>query len=394
MSNSFNLNGDKKEGNNEKKEILEKIKLENILYKSNPKINNNNIYITDIIDEKNINFKKEIYSKNKELYKNPIKIKFLKDMIKDIYSFYYLDNTFLVFKSIYKILFLIYSNRNKSIVFYNLIDNIKINEIKKAHNYDITNFRHYLDKSNKRDLIISISGFDNNIKLWNINNLDCIYNYEHIYKYGQLFSACFLNYFNQIIILTSNSNFGNIESIKVFDFNGHKLKEIDDSNDNTFYIDIYYDNQMNKNFIITGNFGYIKSYDYIENKIYHKYNANDNRSHNSIIINNYEEIIKLIESSIDGTIRIWNFHSGNLINKIKIKNASFYDICLWNNEYLFVGCEDGTIKLIELKTEKLIKELKSHNRKVLTIKKIIHPLYQNCLLTQGIDRKIKLWIMD
>jgi len=315
-------------------------------------------------------------------------------MIKDIYSFYYLDNTFLVFKSIYKILFLIYSNRNKSIVFYNLIDNIKINEIKRAHNYDITNFRHYLDKSNKRDLIISISGFDNNIKLWNINNLDCIYNYEHIYKYGQLFSACFLNYFNQIIILTSNSNFGNIESIKVFDFNGHKLKEIDDSNDNTFYIDIYYDNQLNKNFIITGNFGYIKSYDYIENKIYHKYNANDNRSHNSIIINNYEEIIKLIESSIDGTIRIWNFHSGNLINKIKIKNASFYDICLWNNEYLFVGCEDGTIKLIELKTEKLIKELKSHNRKVLTIKKIIHPLYQNCLLTQGIDRKIKLWIMD
>jgi len=39
-----------------------------------------------------------------------------------------------------------------------------IKEIKNYHNEYINNFRHYLDKINKRDLIISISPDDSNIR--------------------------------------------------------------------------------------------------------------------------------------------------------------------------------------------------------------------------------------
>ena len=56
-----------------------------------------------------------------------------------------------------------------SLISYDLIDNKKIIEIKNAHSKYITNLRHYLDKLNKRDLIMSISRDINDIKIWNIN---------------------------------------------------------------------------------------------------------------------------------------------------------------------------------------------------------------------------------
>ena len=165
---------------------------------------------------------------------------------------------------------------------------------------------------------MSVSKNDNNIRIWNINNWECIQNITNINKVGKLLSACFIKDNNKIYIITSNFNKnGNSEYIKIFDLNGQKIKEIDNSNVEIFFIDIYYDNILSKNFIITGNHSYIKSYDYNNNQLYHKYNDNYKHSHNSMIINNNKKIIKLIESSY-GTIRIWNFHSGLLLNKIRI----------------------------------------------------------------------------
>ena len=50
-----------------------------------------------------------------------------------------------------------------------------------------------------------------------------------------------------------------------------EIKEINISNDETCFVDIYYDKELFKNYIIAGNEGYIKPYDYTNNKIYHKY---------------------------------------------------------------------------------------------------------------------------
>ena len=134
-------------------------------------------------------------SNNKSLNtnSNKININFYLDLIKDSYcNDTGLDNIFSIFKSINDILYIIYANDFQSIILFNFIDNKKINEIKNAHDFPINNFRHYLDKINKRDLIISISSYDNNIKLWNINNIECILNIKNAYKNGEMYSACFL----------------------------------------------------------------------------------------------------------------------------------------------------------------------------------------------------------
>ena len=328
---------------------------------------------------------------------NIINIKFLNNIVNNSFANTALDNTFSVFNSINNIIYLIYSNKNKSITSYDLINNKILNEIKNAHNEYITNFRHYLDSINKRDLIISISLKNNNIKLWNINNYDCLLNIQNVNKEGTIDSACFLDdNNNNIYILSSNSNSkSNSEPIKIFDLKGNKIKEVNGSNDTTYFIDTYYDIKLNKIYIITGNKGYIKSYDYYNNKLYYKYYDNESKQgHPSIIISNTEKNTNLIESSWEGNIMIWNFHSSELLNKIKVTSDRLYGICLWNKNYLFVGSGDKTIKLIDLTKGIIVENLISHNKSVITIKKIFHPKFGECLISEGWGKNdnIKLWI--
>ena len=302
-----------------------------------------------------INNNKIIKVESKENYKNKENnlicknIKFLKDLVNDSYSDLWLANTFIVFKSISNIVYLIYTNKKNSIISYDIIDNKKINEIKNAHEEYITNLKYYLDNVNNRDLFITISCEDNNIKLWNINNFECLLDIKNINQRGCLYSACFLKDTKQIFIITSNSESNNInsQSIKVFDLTGNKIKEIKDSNKNICFIETYFDNKLFNNFILACTDHHSISYDYNRNKIYKKY-SNDNMAQNikSLVIINREDIVELIESSYEGNIRIWNFHSGLLLKNIKVKNNGLREICLWDNEYLFVGCDDKTIKLI------------------------------------------------
>ena len=328
-------------------------------------------------------------------------IQFLKDLtscdINDSLKELHFQNTFYAFKSINDILYLIYSNKNLSIIFHNLIDNKKIGEVKNAHLYDISHFRHRYDKINHRDLLLSISFLDNNIKLWNVNNLECLINIQKVNTYGFLLSGCLLEENDQIYIITSNVVFWGtcVESIKVYDLTGNNIKEINDSNNDTFSIDVYYDKKLLKNYIITSNNEYTKSYDYNNNESYHKYYDYKSLEHRSIIINDYDkDLIKLIESSSDGNIRIWDFLKGLLLKKIKIINEELYGICLWSNDFIFVGCKDKNIRLVDVREGKIIKLITSNNsiNEYLTITKIVHPNYGECLLSQGhLYDSIKIW---
>ena len=72
---------------------------------------------------------------------------------------------------------------------------------------------------------------------------------------------------------------------------------------------------------------------------------------------------------------MWNFHSGLLLNTIQIIDRHLYSICLWDNNYLFSGCSDKTIKLIKLNNGLIINTLDSHDNKVITVKRKINPKY-------------------
>ena len=338
---------------------------------------------------------KNVRNKAKKIFKSiksPKNLKLFLNITNDSFANYAVDNTFTVFNSVDNILYLIYDNYNMSIICYDLNINQKICEIE--NNECVSSFGHCLDKNNKRDLIMVLI-HDNCIKIWNAKNFECLLSIQNINKKGYLYSGCFLKDSNQIYIVTSNISYLDCEPIKIYDLNGNLKKEINNSNDKTYFIDIFYDNKSLKKYIIVGSDGFVKSYDYSKNELYKKYLDYYNKEpHCSIVINNNKKITKLIESCDDGNVRIWDFHSGIILRKIIVSEEgnSLFGVCLWNKDYLFVGCENKVIKLIDLKNGLVIKQLDGHYNCVTTIKKIKHPKYGLILISQSfVLDQIKLW---
>ena len=136
--------------------------------------------------------------KNKEIIENEVtSIHFLDYIIRDSLQYNIVDKTFSIFTSIDNVIYLTYSTRNNSIIFFNLLNNQKKSEIKNAHNKTIINIIHYFDKIYKRDLIMSVSCEDSNIKIWSIKTIVCIFDLKNIYENGSILSACFLYDNNQ-----------------------------------------------------------------------------------------------------------------------------------------------------------------------------------------------------
>lgn len=243
---------------------------------------------------------------------------------------------------------------------------------------------------------MSISAYDNNIKITNVENWECILNLTNVNKEGAVYSACFLSDIDDNYIITSNRNKDGIcEPIKVFNFNGKKVEEINNSNENIYFIDVFYDNMSSKKYAITGNIGYVKSFDLEKNDVYHIYNDNDKNfiyNHLSAIVTYIKKETVLIESCFDGIIRLWDFHKRTLIKKIEVSDKFLNGICLWDENNLFVGCDDRTIKMIQLDNGMIIDSLSGHSCEVLTIKKIIHPQFGEFLISQnGAQSQIKMW---
>jgi len=324
---------------------------------------------------------------------NPKDLKICLDVVTDSYASTTIDNSFTVFKSINEILYLIYANENKSIISYDLNKQKKIAEIKSIFKTNITNFKHFLDVKKKRDLIMAISLEGNNIKVLNVNNWECICQLNNVNSSGWLESSCFLNNKEENYIVTSNYNIlDNPESIKIFNFKGKKIKEIKNSNYSTSNIESYFDKKSSEIYIITGNKGFINSYNYNKNELYHKYYDNSEKIHFNAIIKEDLDKVKLIESSYDGIIRIWNFHTGLLLNKYKL-DEGIRTICLWDDNYLFIGSINKSIKLVNLAEGLIIKSLISHQKEITSIKKIKVSKYGECLISQGWkDDGLKVWI--
>ena len=383
--------------NSEKPKKAKIIKIFNLSSKPIKRHNSlHKIYSSEKENINIINIKNDVKEEKNELKNKELDFIFYKDLTNQSFAddfFSSFDNTFIVFTSINNIIYLIYASAEKSIISYDLKNYQKISEIKSAHDKYITNFRHIYDKKNKRDIIMSVSALDNNLKIWNIYNWDCILELKNVNRTGVLYSSSFLYENENIYIITSNSNLlKRKEPIKIFNMSKEKLYEIKlDYSIN--FIDCYYENILNQIYIIICTEKNVVSYDYKNKKIYNKY-GKEKGSYYSIIVHKSNNNIELIASNFNGIIEIYDFNSGIELTEIKINNSKgFFGICLWDKHNLLVASGDNTIKLINLEKRKLEKCLYGHSNYVTTIKKIYITKFGDCLISQGISSdSIKLWI--
>ena len=329
----------------------------------------------------------KLTSKKTKRQKSPTNNNKNKNKIKEYYNlvekkpFHHITKSiFYVFNSLNNILYLIYSNESTSIICYNLIKNSKISELKKAHIKSISSLKHYLDKLNKRDLIISISSQEKNLKIWNLYNFSCIYNIE---KSKVINAACPFTDDNINYIIINHC---------IYDFNYNKILKIKEYKEKINFMDIYYDKNLDKIFIIAGFSGCLKSYDYDENEIYNIYGDRDNSEvYNSMVIIDDGIYVKMITSNKNGNIEIYNFNTGIMLKAIVVGYA-VNCICSFENKYLFIEYNNGMIRQMDVERLTTINTFNSNYKQGVIFQVISFPNFGNYLVSQGkFNGEIKLW---
>ena len=324
-------------------------------------------------------YKKDIYFKGRKL-----KIELSKNNKKPLMLYYVLPrrSPCCIFQSMNNknIIYFIYSF-SCSIKVINIVDDEKILEIKNAHKNEIERIEHYYNKDNKKDILISIDQF-NNIKLWDSSNWECFCDYKNVNN---------MNFFH----LTNDNNnyyflwiyFKKNPILEVSDIKGNLVKKITDieRNEDGKYQFLFHYNNNNK-YIISSHFGFIQSIDYAENKIYQVYYNNGYKEkYLDIKIMEEDSVTKLISVSNEGLMKIWNFHTGSIINNIKLyDNSLIQDFFLKDDNTIYI-LQDNVIKNINInngRMEYILKNITPKNMKLKEMEKINHPQLGECFICQ------------
>ena len=301
-----------------------------------------------------------------------------------------IDKVFCAFKSFTGESLVVWGTPQYNIEFYDMEKEKIIKTIQRAHNQTIFSCRHYPNVRNRIDYIIS-SSYDRTVKVWDIKTYSYIVNISNAHSGYYIYSVSVIcdekedsNY-----IITSAPN----EYMKVWDFTGKYIRKFGQNDESTYFIDVYYDNKDKKNYILNANSIDVKSYTFKTGDLYHKYKGSPQTWHMSAIVNEAKKQQILIESDGNGYIRMWEFHTANLMKCISSSpTLNLRGICLWNDDYLFAAGNDYQVKLFDLTQGKFIKSFKGHTSTVCSIDKVVHPKYGECLISQGLDGKLKMWV--
>ena len=343
----------------------------------------------EIIIPKNIS---SIYNNSNRLVKfqnDPQELEFKEDICSTAHKSNSIDRVFCAFKSFLGEALIVWGANNLNLEIYDCEKGKIIKTFFKAHNQTIFSTRHYPDIWKRIDYIIT-SSYDRSVKIWDYNKSSYVLNILNAHTGYYMYSICILYNIqeNNNYIITSSSN----DKMKVWDFKGKFLRSFGQDTDSTYFIDTYYSQSKKQHYVINANNSDVKCYYFNTGILYQKYKGTPQTWHMSVIINETKDGEMLIESDGCGRIRVWNFHTAILIkNILGQSNVNLRGICLWNDKYLFASGNDYQVKLFDLEEGKFVKSFKAHTATVCTIEKIKHPKYGECLVSQALDGKLKLW---
>jgi len=284
----------------------------------------------------------------------------------------FIDRTFTVFKSLKNEYLLVYSYsedyKNYSLKCYDILQDKRMTKVQKAHTERIFTCSHFLDKYNKRDLLIT-SAFDKKIKIWNIsNNFQVIYEKKPDYYFQEntyLLSENMLSDNNKIYLIVSAYEI-NSSGYDLLYYNTSKSldwRHFDNSRDNTNFLDIFYNNGNPE--IITANLGNVKIYNF-QNKKLIKFFSDNKKELNYLSAIIKEDSLNnknVIVSAGDGLLRIWDYnHPDRLLQSIKTYlNVWLIGLELINERFLLASGADGNIKEFDLKNNYMACNLNRNN---------------------------------
>lgn len=268
----------------------------------------------------------------------------------------------------------------------------------RGHSGRITTVRYFSDKN--KEYLISADD-DENVIIWDIPN-DFKVKYKIETKYDKAILSCLIVYnienIDYFITSTwSNSDSNEKSSTKVYSLeNGEFFRYINNTNNNiTNYLMSWYNQKDNDYYIIElcqeriSINSLFKDRQYLDFK--DEFFAKD--LYCGYLYQKEEKDFLCICSS-NGRIIFWDLLSKKVDHTILTNNRCLHYIIPWSERYsVAADYENKTFIMIDLEANKEVYNLSSRKiDKVVCIKKAIHPVYGQCLLTSDDDCQILLWI--
>ena len=334
--------------------------------------------------------------KNKEFITNP-NLKY-KEIIKNFDCWFGINDAFDIYYSHNQNneLYLISPSSNNSISITRLRDNQILKTLEGFNNGRVNMLRHFYNKKDNNDyLIASFKG--SRIKLWDLsNNYNLKYSLTIDYSENTSIFSCLL-YFseeNGDYLITSSNNDDYKDFTKLYNFNnGSFSQDLNGSN----RIDIFYLllwNKNNNDYLIQCSIGCILIYNLENKSLFQILRKNGNSTiHNSAcLIKNKDGNDYLYVGNVNGLIDVYNLNNFQLKTSIRYGKSYFYHLISWNNRYILVAEKSNSlIIIIDAVTNRIISTLQKHESFVISLKKIIHPIYGECLLSCDLNNKLFLW---
>ena len=333
--------------------------------------------------------------KNKEFEKNP-NLKF-REIIKEIDCCFGINDVFDIYydQKQNNELYLISADKNHSISITRLKDKKLVKSIPSGLDKDIKMLRHFYSQKNNTDYLIS--SFSKCIlQIYDLsNNYNLIHTLNIKYSQNSIIYSCVL-YFTEtkgdFIITSSNSN-ENSDYTKIYNFSNWDFVE---NIEQTNRYDIYYMllwNKENSDYLIQCSLGCILIYN-LDNKNLKLLSKYQNSTiHNSACVVKNDGVDYLYVGNVNGLIDVWNLNNYQLEKSIKYFNSYFYHLINWSNRYVIVAekakCSIIIIDTIYKKVVSVYKDI--HESFVICLKKIIHPIYGEGLLSSDLNNKILFW---
>ena len=275
-----------------------------------------------------------------------------------------------------------------SIEIYNLLNNKVTATLNvKTQIYII---RHFAQFSKRMDYLLTTTT-DKSIKIYELKNYQQIMSINNCYKGNYMYSALLLfdDLGNQNYIVSSSPN----DYIKIWNFEtGKFIRDIGSKADHTYFINYWRNND--KYYIIDANADSVKIYGIEkENQLYGEYSGTERTWHMHAFVERINDVDTLFESDGKGDVRLWNLETHKMILCIHCQHVSLRGLVLWNQKYILAASSDKSFKILDLEKGELVLSVSGqHVNSICTLKKIVHPIYGEALLTGSIDGNIKLWV--
>ena len=304
--------------------------------------------------------------------------------------------------------YLITSNYENCVINIISLENNSIVATLKGHKIEILSVRYFFNEITKEELIIS-SDKEKTVIVWNIHdNFNIEFNCNIDYSQNcQIYSCIITNIqqFNYVITSCYNTESyysqknGQKDQTKMYSLmNKDFIKNVynTETNCTRYMLDWYNENdediyiiELCDDLISINNLLKSKNYCILKSTI------NSEEYLTGFIYKN-DETEYLITGSWNGCVRMWDLYEKEQIHYLDTNNCELYNIISWSNRYAIISYKfQNKIKIIDIKYFEITLQFESEQfSEIKCIKKIIHPIYGESLLTCSEKGDIKLFIID